>query len=102
MLIVRVELLSAITGRTTELARMTICNSGQSDNPRVGDYEVATLRGRDRETLDKSMFSYHRDHILGAAPHRGEVKGHRRLDLHVWFLVAKALEATGYGRRKGE
>lgn len=102
MIIVRVELLSAITGRTTELARMTIVNDGTSENPRSGNYEAVTLRGRNREALEKSMLSYHRDHILGAAPHRGEIKGHRRLDLHVWFLVAKALEVTGYGRRKGE
>lgn len=87
MIIVRVELLSAINGRTTELARMHICNDGQASvqNPRLGDYTVATLRGRDKDTLDKRV-----------TQRSGRVTGHRRLDLHVWVLVAKALKAVGY------
>lgn len=90
MLIVRVELLSAITGKTTELARMHICNDGTSTSARVSDYDVHTLRGRSGEDLDQSWRNktYTRE---------GKVLKHRRLDLHVWHLVGKALTAMGYG-----
>lgn len=90
MLIVRVELLSAITGKTTELARMHICNDGQGDNPRLSDYDVHTLRGRSGEDLDQSWRNK-------TYTRQGKVRKHRRLDLHVWHLVGKALTAMGYG-----
>lgn len=86
MIVVKVELWSAITGDVTELARMEICNDGKSLNPRVSDYTVRTLRGRSKEALDKRV-----------TQHIGGVVGHRRLDLHVWHLVAKALASVGYG-----
>lgn len=84
MIIVRVELHSAITGQVSELARMHISNEGGS--PRRGNYAVQTLRGRDKATLDR-----------GAVQHKGKVLNHARLALHVWHLVAKALAAVGYG-----
>jgi hypothetical protein len=86
VIIIRVELLSAITGQTTELARMHICNRGDGTQE-IGNYKVATLRGRDRKALDK-----------GALQREAEVIGHPRLRVHVWNLVAKALGAMGYGQ----
>lgn len=83
MIVVRVELWSAITGDKTELARMHICNEGGTRT--VGHYGVATFVGRTKEALDRLTPS-----------HVGKVVGHRRLDLHIWNLVRKALEATGY------
>ena len=85
MLIVRVELHSAITGKVTELARMLITNKGDEPNPRIGNYTIRTLKGRSKTDLDK-----------GTVQRSGEVLRHRRLDLHLWVLVAKALRAVGY------
>lgn len=84
MIIVRVELKSAITGITTELARMHINNIGGTNTQR--DYETVTLRGRSSQALDRRI------------PQRtGKVLGHASLALHVWHLVAKALAGMGYG-----
>lgn len=92
MIVVRVELLSAITGKTTELARMHIANNG--GDAKLGDYLVNTLRGRSKEDLDAAWRnkSYTR---------QGQVLKHRRLDLHVWHLVGKALQNLGYGYKNG-
>lgn len=83
MIVVRVELHSAITRRVTELARMHICNVGGTHTK--GDYSVETFRGRDKEALDKRIVQ-----------RSGKVQGHSRLALHVWSLVAKALVAVKY------
>lgn len=84
MIIIRVELHSAITRRVTEIARMRICNVGGTE--RRGDYSIETYRGRTAQQLDKREVN-----------RRGEVRSHRRLSLHVWHLVAKALASAGYG-----
>lgn len=84
MIIVRVELHSAITGQRSELARMHIANTG-GGTAKVGNYQVETLRGRSTAQLDR-----------GTRQRTGYVMGHRRLDEHVWNLVAKSLVATGY------
>lgn len=87
MIVVRVELHSAITRQITEIARMHICNIGGSHTK--GDYAAATLRGRSKQDLDKNC----KQRI-------GQVKNHSRLSLHVWHLVAKALSAMDYGKEK--
>jgi hypothetical protein len=85
MLIVSVRLLSAVTGVETELARMHICNDG-TGSATIGNYECTSLRGRSVTQLDRRN------------PQRlARVKRYRRLDLHVWNLVALALQAMGYG-----
>lgn len=90
MIVVRVELHSAITGKVTELARATLCNTGEGSHT-VGHYAVATLRGRDRAALDAAQ-------VADRATRRGEVRDWPRLRLHVWNLVAEALRDMGYGR----
>jgi hypothetical protein len=92
MIVVRVELWSAINGAKTELARMVIANDGaaSSANHRKGDYNVATVRGRSKEALDQAL----QDRSFNRT---GKVVGHNRLREHVWNLVAKALSSTGYG-----
>lgn len=89
MIVVRVELHSALTKRRTELARMHIANDGEATltNPRLGDYHGATFVGRDSAALD-------REHIN----RRGTVSGWRRHDFHVWNLVRRMLEAMGYDK----
>lgn len=85
MIVVSVHLVSARDGSVTELARAHISNIGGTNT--LGDYEVRTLRGRDTRTLN-----------AGTVQRAGKVLGHRRLDLHVWHLVAKALTGIGYGK----
>lgn len=89
MIIVRVELHSAIDGQKTEIARMMIDNIGGTE--KVGDYRCRTYRGRSGDDLDRAMFTE-------AVTREGKVEGHRRLDLHVWHLVGKALKSMGYGQ----
>lgn len=94
MLVVKVELYSAISGEKTELARMVIDNVGGT--PHLGDYRAQTMRGRDGETLEKSM----RDILHGRSKpvKEGRILKHPRLREHVWNLVAKALNSMSYGR----
>lgn len=93
MIVVTVHLLSAVSeDRSTQLARMHISNDGRAsiENPRLGDYVGETFVGRDARSL-----------AAGRISKRGEVRGWRRHDFHVWNLVARMLESMGYdkGRR---
>jgi hypothetical protein len=83
MIVVRVELHSAITGRVSELARMNIANVGGTKTK--GDYACETLRGRSKEALDQRV-----------RQRSGSVRDYPRLSIHVWHLVARALVAMGY------
>jgi hypothetical protein len=86
MIVVKVELHSAITKKITELARMHICNEGGTNER--GEYGVKTFRGRDSAALDK-----------GLVTREGKVHDYPRLAIHVWHLVYEALKATNYNRR---
>lgn len=87
MIVVRVELWSAVDGSRTELARMRISNDGVAtrDDPRFGDYQGETLRGRSTEALN-----------AGLAQRKGAVCRFNRKSLHVWHLVGRMLAAMGY------
>jgi hypothetical protein len=87
VIIVRVELHSALTGKVTEIARMMIHNIGGTKNS--GDYGVHTFRGRGKDALDTAQENR-------TTTRRGIVLRHQRLTEHVWFLVAKALKAVAY------
>lgn len=85
MIVVRVELHSAVDGSVRELARMHIANTGGTGT--LGDYDVRTLHGRSTADLDRRVTN-----------RQGKVARHARLSLHVWHLVAKALQSVGYGK----
>lgn len=89
MIVVKVELWSAINGSKVELARMHICNDGEASmtNHRLGDYTGETFVGRDAATLAK-----------GRVSKRGAVRNWRRHDFHVWNLVRRMLESMGYDK----
>jgi hypothetical protein len=87
MIIVRVELWSARTGRITELARMGIDNIGGTLEKR--DYNVRTWRGRSAASLNKSM-------LAETTTRKGKVVGHNSEAVHIWYLVGKALKSMGY------
>ena len=84
MIIVSVQLQSAITGETTELARMHICNDG-SGSATHGNYVGTTFRGRDKAALDRRVMS-----------RTAGLKNYPRQSQHVWNLVARMLGAMGY------
>jgi len=94
MLVVRVELYSAISGNKTELARMVIDNVGGTLN--LGDYRAQTMRGRSGEALEKSMWAILKGETEPVK--KGSILGHPRLREHVWNLVAKALSSMDYGK----
>ncbi len=84
MIVVRVELWSAVTGRKTELARMHICNDGSSGG-RMRSYDGTSFRGRSSEQLDRE-----------APSKRGRLENFPAVQLHAWNLVARMLGTMGY------
>lgn len=86
MIVIKVELWSAVSGEKTELARMEITNDATHTARTKGNYTVRTLRGRSARDLDKRV------------PQReATVKNWPRAALHVWNLVAESLAQMGYG-----
>lgn len=84
MIVVRVELWSAITGDKTELARMHISNVG--GDMKLRDYHAQTFRGRDTAALDKLTVQ-----------RETEIKRWPSQAVHIWNLVSRALSGMGYG-----
>lgn len=89
MIVVRVELWSAITGEITELARMKISNTGDDKNPNFGDYDGVTITGRSAEALQRNMNA-------GPFTRTGKVIHYPRISLHVWNLVVRMLKEMDY------
>lgn len=91
MLVVRVELRSAITGKVTEIARMPLWNLGTGTAKR-GNYKGRTVPGKtDGPMIVPAMF------LEGRKPMRSaEVDNYPRQSLHVWNLIARMLTAMGY------
>ncbi|WP_316165380.1 MULTISPECIES: hypothetical protein [unclassified Bradyrhizobium] len=83
MIIIRVELHSAITRQVTEIARMRICNIGGTRE--YGDYRAETFRGRSAQQLARLV-----------RQRSADLTKYPRLRVHVWHLVAQALVAMGY------
>lgn len=91
MILVRVELHSAITGKVTEIARMKIINDGTAVGDTRGNYIATTLRGADAKDFDKRNPTTLRETTLQHWP---------RMQKHVWYLVARLLDQMGYGPEK--
>lgn len=83
MIVIRVELWSARTGRVTEIARAHLCNT--SGVGRRRSYEFTTFRGRSREALMKREVQ-----------RKARVTNFPSETVHVWNLIRKALAAAGY------
>lgn len=88
MLVVKVELHSAITGDVSEVGRLIIANDGKSFDPAVGHYNVRL--GRKGANNARILLNPQR---------AGRVEGHARESSSVWSLVAKALTAIGFAAR---
>lgn len=80
MLVIKIELHSANTGKVTEIGRANIINNGTGTSKR-GNYDVEIMR---RGTTDKVQ-------------RRGSVTDYPRLSYTVWELVRRALVA-GLGK----
>ncbi len=79
MILIRVELHSAVTGKVTEIGRMKLTNDGSGDL-KTGNYDVYLMR---RGTTDKVQRT-------------GRVEKHARKALSIWTLVSKALKAVEF------
>lgn len=84
MIVVKVELWSAVTGIKTELARMHISNAGGTANS--SDYRGETFIGRSTKDLDR-----------GRVSKPGHLLCWPRKRLHVWNMVQAMLTNMGYG-----
>lgn len=80
MLVVRIELHSAITGKITEIGTAIIANVGGTKDR--GDYSVKVGNKRDAGDIRKTWSNPQRT---------GEVKDYPRLSYNVWRLIARAL-----------
>jgi len=92
MIVVKIELHSAITGRVSEIGRMLICNDGAGSADR-GDYSVQVLRRKDRPG---GISEYVTGIAAGSEPvtRTAEVKNYPRQSYNVWRLVLRALRGA--------
>lgn len=83
MIVVKVELHSAVTGRVTEIGRTYIHNVGGT--PKRGNYSARVCRRGQfdaRKTLHDGVFT-----------REGSVQDYPRLSYNVWRLVLRALKS---------
>lgn len=91
MIVVKVELHSAITGIVTTLGELVIANDATGTH-RKGNYRaVAVKKGRSR-SLALSVSHGSPDVIR-----KTEIKDYSRLSRPIWDLVALALKGMNYG-----
>lgn len=79
MIVVRIELHSAITGQVAQLGAMTIANDGTGTNEQC-DYDGWIWRKPDFKSVTR----------------HARLIGHRRHALTIWHLVARMLNNMGY------
>jgi hypothetical protein len=84
MLVVRIELWSAVTGEKTEIGRMYVANDGTSERQDRGDYTAKVCR--------RGSFEYPGWDNLRPV-REGSVRDYPRLSYNVWRLVSRALRA---------
>lgn len=87
MIVVRVELHSAIDGSVTELARAIIANVGGTEKRR--NYAATVFRGRSTADLDKRVELRSCSISNWPSP-----------TVHVWNLVATVLNKMTYGDKR--
>ena len=87
MLVVKIELHSAISGNVAEIGRMLIGNDGRGTAKR-GCYNVRVLR---RERTPVQGGADFRQWDTRPVARTGRVEGFPRLSYSVWRLVARAI-----------
>ena len=82
MLVVKIELWSAVTGAETELGRMYLANDGTARDPAKGNYDVKVARKGSKEYESWNEIKTTRT---------GRVENYPRLSYNVWRLITRAL-----------
>lgn len=85
MIVVTVELHSAVTGRKTLLGRAIVANDGTHLDGDRGNYNVAVGRKPDADDLGK---------VWRQPARKGRVEDYPRLTYNVWRLVIRALRSA--------
>jgi hypothetical protein len=80
MIIVKIELHSAITGKVSEIGRMDIWNEGTGTEKR-GNYGVGVHRR-------------HGGRMGKAFQRKGQVQDYPRLSYNIWRLVSRAIRSA--------
>lgn len=83
MIVVKIELHSAITGRAVEIGRTYIWNRGDTLDPKRGNYGVGVCR--------RGVFRADKPETF---TRRGEVLDYPRLSYNVWRLIIRALRSA--------
>lgn len=103
MIVVKVELHSAVTGEVTTLGTAIIDNitsveEHRASKGRTGSYRTRAYRkGAETKLAGDHPVAIAQGLLRNGKPIReGRVEKHRRLAEPVWVLVRKALEAMGY------
>lgn len=79
MIVITIELWSAVTGKKTKLGEMHIANDGTGTDSKC-DYDGRVMRKPDFKGVTRT----------------GRVEGHRRHAQTVWHLLGKMLKSMGY------
>jgi hypothetical protein len=79
VILIKVELHSAVTGKVTEIGRAHIFNDGAGDR-RSGSYGARFMRRGTTDTVQREA----------------KIPKHGRLSQSIWVLVRKAVVAAGY------
>lgn len=86
MIVVKIELHSAVTGGVQEIGRMLIANDGSGEGGR-GNYDVKVLR-RGVDVLRRL------DWQRAPTTRTGRVEGFPRHSYNVWRLISRALRSA--------
>jgi len=86
MIVVTVELHSAVTGQVKLLGKAIIANDGTNSDPSVGHYDLCVGR---KGTADLKQ-------IYMRPQRHSRVENYPRQKLSVWNLVVRGLAAAGY------
>ena len=85
MIVVKIELHSAITKRVTLIGKMIICNRGDQPDPKRGNYDVY-VGNKKHVDIDAC--------IIKQPQRMGEVLDYPRLSYNVWRLIIRALKSA--------
>lgn len=91
MIVVKIELWSALTGKVSEIGRMYIANDASGDAAR-GNYDVAVCR---KGNTHRPMFAGEPTMAgLPAAARHGRVEDYPRRSYNVWRLISRAIRSA--------
>jgi hypothetical protein len=91
MLVIKVELHSAIDGRIEQLANMVIANDGTGTSTKGNYWGKAFRKGSDY--FSERGKSDPTNKVIA----QGKVDNYPRKDKHVWNLIARMLRSMAYG-----